>query len=130
MKAETINFAAPRHEPQADTPRANTVAVSATPNIGVSIDNLVDYLVDNQVGNIYPLVMHEVEKRLIFRVLQKTEGNKQQAARILGMSRNTFSRKMQRLLDVGKPEAAAREGRHEELSGPGNGLGRLPEEHA
>jgi DNA-binding protein Fis len=67
--------------------------------IGDSIDLLVEYLVDNDVQGIHPLIMGEVEKRLIVRVLQRSRGNKVQAAKWLGMSRNTFHRKIQKLGD-------------------------------
>lgn len=66
-------------------------------SIGDSIDLLVEYLVDNDVQGIHPLIMGEVEKRLILRVLQRSRGNKVQAAKLLGMSRNTFHRKIQKL---------------------------------
>ncbi|MBI5250258.1 MAG: helix-turn-helix domain-containing protein [Desulfomonile tiedjei] len=67
-------------------------------NIADSIDMLVEYLVDNQINGIHPLIMGEVEKRLIIKVLERSRGNKLQAARLLGMSRNTFSRKIQKLV--------------------------------
>jgi DNA-binding protein Fis len=73
-------------------------------NIGDSIDILVEYLVDNDVTGIHPLIMQEVEKRLIVKVLQRSRGNKLRAARLLGMGRNTFHRKMQRLFDSSKLE--------------------------
>ena len=69
-------------------------------NIGDSIDLLVEYLVDNDVKGIHPLIMGEVEKRLIVKVLQRSRGNKLQAAKWLGMSRNTFHRKIQKLGEV------------------------------
>jgi len=68
-------------------------------NIGDSIDLLVEYLVDNNVEGIHPLIMGEVEKRLIIRVLERSRGNKLQAAKRLGLSRNTFSRKVRKLMD-------------------------------
>lgn len=68
-------------------------------NIADSIDMLVEYLVDNQINGIHPLIMGEVEKRLIIKVLERSRGNKLQAAKLLGMSRNTFSRKIQKLAD-------------------------------
>jgi DNA-binding protein Fis len=68
-------------------------------SIGDSIDLLVEYLVDNDVKGIHPLIMGEVEKRLIIKVLQRSRGNKVQAAKWLGMSRNTFHRKIQKLAD-------------------------------
>jgi Fis family transcriptional regulator, factor for inversion stimulation protein len=77
-------------------PKPRTVLDS---NIADSIDLLVEYLVDNKIRGIHPLIMGEVEKRLIVKVLERSRGNKLQAARLLGMSRNTFSRKIQRLVD-------------------------------
>ncbi len=68
-------------------------------NIADSIDMLVEYLVDNNVKGIHPLIMGEVEKRLIIKVLERSRGNKLRAAKWLGMSRNTFHRKIQKLVD-------------------------------
>jgi DNA-binding protein Fis len=68
-------------------------------NMADSIDLLVEYLVDNDVRGIHPLIMGEVEKRLIIKVLERSRGNKLQAAKLLGMSRNTFNRKIQKLVD-------------------------------
>ncbi len=73
-------------------------------NIGDSIDVLVEYLVDNNINGIHPLIMQEVEKRLIIKVLQRSRGNKLRAAKLLGMGRNTFHRKMQRLFESKKAE--------------------------
>ncbi len=72
-------------------------------NIGDSIDLLVEYLVDNGVQDIHPFIMGEVEKRLIIKVLERTRGNKIQAAKWLGINRNTFRKKIQRLLDSRDP---------------------------
>jgi DNA-binding protein Fis len=71
-------------------------------NIGDSIDVLVEYLVDNNVTGIHPLIMQEVEKRLIIKVLERSRGNKLRASRLLGMGRNTFNRKMQRFFESAK----------------------------
>ncbi|MGO9566775.1 MAG: helix-turn-helix domain-containing protein [Desulfomonilaceae bacterium] len=73
-------------------------------NIADSIDTLVEYLVDNNVKGIHPLIMGEVEKRLIIKVLERSRGNKLRAAKWLGMSRNTFHRKIQKLVDSGSHE--------------------------
>jgi DNA-binding protein Fis len=56
--------------------------------------------VDNNVEGIHPLIMGEVEKRLIIKVLERSRGNKLQAAKRLGLSRNTFSRKIRKLVDT------------------------------
>jgi DNA-binding protein Fis len=69
-------------------------------NIGASIDKLVEYLVDNDIKGIHPLIMGEVEKRLIIKVLERSRGNKLQAAKLLGMSRNTFHRKIQKMEEL------------------------------
>jgi len=79
-------------------------------SIASSLDLLVEYLVENNVNGIHPLIMGEVEKRLIIKVLERSRGNKLQAAKLLGMSRNTFHRKIQKLvatqlLTDDKPEA-------------------------
>lgn len=66
-------------------------------NIGQSLDRLVEYLVDNGVDRIHHLIMSEVEKRLLKKVLDKSRGNKRLAAKHLGMSRNTFHRKLGKL---------------------------------
>jgi len=66
-------------------------------NIGDSLDSLVEYLVDNNVEGIHPLIMGEVEKRLIIKVLERSRGNKLKAAKSLGLSRNTFHRKVLKL---------------------------------
>lgn len=80
--------------------KANSLLSS---NIGDSIDLLVEYLVNNNIKGIHPLIMGEVEKRLIIKALEKSRGNKLQAAKILGMSRNTFHRKIQKLENTAQP---------------------------
>ncbi len=68
-----------------------------TSNIGESLDSLVEYLVDNNIEGIHTLIMGEVEKRLIIKALERNRGNKLRAARSLGLSRNTFHRKILKL---------------------------------
>jgi transcriptional regulator with GAF, ATPase, and Fis domain len=46
---------------------------------------------------IAPMSLHEMEKQLIFSVLQHTEGNRTRAADILGISREGLRTKLQRL---------------------------------
>jgi Fis family transcriptional regulator, factor for inversion stimulation protein len=87
-------------EAQATVGKAGSILES---NIGLSIDRLVEYLVDNNVEGIHPFIMGEVEKRLIVKVLERSRGNKLQAAKLLGMGRNTFHRKMQKLFATLNP---------------------------
>ncbi len=68
--------------------------------IGNSLDRLVEYLLDNGVENIHPLIMGEVEKRLIIKALERSRGNKLRAAERLGISRNTFHRKVQKIKEA------------------------------
>lgn len=48
-------------------------------------------------GNVYPLIMEEIEKTIILVVLEETKFNYVQAARILGMGRSTLYRKIEAL---------------------------------
>lgn len=48
-------------------------------------------------GDLYQTVIEQVEKSLIEKVIRKTSGNQFQAARILGINRNTLRKKIQEL---------------------------------
>jgi DNA-binding protein Fis len=48
-------------------------------------------------SNLYEFVITEVEKSLITRILQETRFNKNQTAKILGISRNTLLSKIKKL---------------------------------
>lgn len=52
---------------------------------------------DDNSGRIYEAVIKRVEKPLIESVLTMTKGNKKKAAQILGINRNTLSKKMDEL---------------------------------
>ena len=97
-KTETVETAE-TDEDRGSSPRGPALLKSG---IGDSLDLLVDYLVDNDVTGIHPLIMGEVEKRLIVKALQRSRGNKLQAAKLLGIGRNTFHRKIQKLADLQK----------------------------
>lgn len=51
----------------------------------------------NQQGNIHPLVMDEVERSIITLVLQETNYNLFQTAKLLGIGRSTLYRKIKSL---------------------------------
>jgi DNA-binding protein Fis len=51
----------------------------------------------SQATRVAPMSLHEMEKQLIFSVLQHTEGNRTRAAEILGISREGLRTKLQRL---------------------------------
>jgi DNA-binding NtrC family response regulator len=56
------------------------------------LEQLIDEMVDR--GLCYEEAQREFEKKFILHVLQKAEGNLGKAADLLGMHRNTLSRKM------------------------------------
>lgn len=59
---------------------------------------LLKYLADlgeHPVGNLYELMMNEVEKPLLETVLAHVQGNQTRAAEMLGINRGTLRKKMQ-----------------------------------
>ena len=50
-----------------------------------------------ELTNVYDAVIGEVERRLIAVTLEIAQGNRLKAAKILGINRNTFLKKMRRL---------------------------------
>ena len=48
-----------------------------------------------QPCGVYEMVMAQVEKPLLQKVLQECEGNQTRAAAVLGLNRNTLRKKMQ-----------------------------------
>jgi DNA-binding protein Fis len=54
-------------------------------------------LYDEKKGVLYKSILELVEKPIIERVLERTEGNQLKAARILGINRNTMRTKIKKL---------------------------------
>jgi Fis family transcriptional regulator len=50
----------------------------------------------NEMSGLYQVVVSEVEKVLILKILKATRQNKNQTAKILGISRNTLSKKIKK----------------------------------
>ena len=63
---------------------------------------MVRGLSEHEKGNIYPLVVSQVEKNLIELVLQEHRNNYFHAARALGIGRSTLYRKISTLQIEGK----------------------------
>jgi len=61
------------------------------------IKKMVQAMGGTQNGNIYPLIMQEVERYLIEVVLEETRYNYLLAAKLLGISRSTLYRKIETL---------------------------------
>lgn len=66
---------------------------------GATWDELVERELGSYAGqeDIYDLLLEKLEKPLIARVLARCEGNQLQAARVLGINRNTLYKKMKKL---------------------------------
>jgi DNA-binding protein Fis len=60
-----------------------------------NVKKMVTSLAPDEKGNIYPLIMHEVERSLIQLVLEETKNNYLRAAKVLGISRSTLYRRIQ-----------------------------------
>ena len=65
--------------------------------IKVHIHQMVSGMNPQVRGNIYPLVMQEVEKYIIQVVLDETRDNFRVTARLLGISRSKLYRKVEQL---------------------------------
>jgi len=65
--------------------------------ISSELNHLLEAEQDNDSGNIYEKIIRKVEKPLIESVLNITNGNKKKAAQILGINRNTLSKKIEDL---------------------------------
>lgn len=61
------------------------------------IKKMVGSLGRHEMGNIYPLIMNEVERYVIVSVLKETNYNYLRASRALGIGRSTLYRRIKRL---------------------------------
>ena len=70
---------------------------SAIPLNGCVRQALEQYFADldgHAPGNLYPLLLSEVERPLLETVMQHTRGNQTHAAQILGLNRGTLRKKL------------------------------------
>jgi Fis family transcriptional regulator len=63
-------------------------------SIKQSVERYFNDLNGEPVGNLYDLVLAEIEKPLFEAVLKQTKGNQSKAAIILGLSRGTLRKKL------------------------------------
>ncbi len=61
------------------------------------IFELEEYLYQGKEGMLYRCVFEMIERPLIEKTLERTEGNQLKAARILGINRNTLRAKIKKL---------------------------------
>lgn len=59
-----------------------------------AVDAYLTNMAGHEIEDLYALVMQEVERPLFELVLQHTQGNLSQAARLLGLTRNTLRKRL------------------------------------
>ena len=68
--------------------------VNLSDNIEMLLDQYFTDLAGESPGNLYNLVVSNVEKPLLLYVMNYAEGNQSKAAEILGLNRNTLRKKL------------------------------------
>ena len=72
----------------------------------INVDNL-SYLIDKSLydtgtSQVYASIVNEIQKIVITKALEESNGNQVQAAKMLGMHRNSLSNKIKKFnIDVG-----------------------------
>lgn len=78
----------------------HTAHTSQEQNLQEIIYNLVNrFLAENKgntIDNLYDMILQEIEPPLLQAVMEKKRGNQLQAAKLLGISRGTIRKKLQR----------------------------------
>src|SRR5712691_8116691 len=88
------------------------------------LDALIHQLVEKGVR--YDVAAQDFEKKYIGRVLERSKGNQSRAARLLGMHRNTLSRKISEYDLVVNGESRLGNGNgNVPVNGNGNGRGHF-----
>ncbi len=67
---------------------------AATSNSSTDIDRLIDRQMSAHADDLHAKVLGGVERRLLLRVLNDADGNRSEAARVLGITRNSLRHKM------------------------------------
>ena len=87
--SNVINLPGLQNEPQT-TGQSN----SLNSTIRASLSQLLNDLGDENPGNIYDLVLQQVEAPLLELVLEHVDGNQSKAAEHLGINRGTLRKKL------------------------------------
>lgn len=77
-----------------NTSRENSQPASLGSTIRESLSQLLSDLGDENPGNIYDLVLQQVEAPLLELILEHVEGNQSKAAEYLGINRGTLRKKL------------------------------------
>ena len=80
---------------------SNAIAAEATPNplracVKTMMENYFNDMAGHQIGDIYEMVLSEVEHPLLESVMQYTRGNQSKAAELLGINRGTLRKKLKK----------------------------------
>ena len=62
--------------------------------VELKISRFLDQLGTYYPDNLHTLIMHKIEKPLVYQILRRTGGNQVHAAKILGINRNTLRKKI------------------------------------
>ena len=66
-------------------------------NFEETVKGLDDLFIRSKDRGLYKFVVSQVERPLIERILERTQGNQIKAAKILGINRNTLHSKIRKL---------------------------------
>lgn len=72
----------------------NDQQVPLNGSVKVALDSYFKNLDGHEPSNLYQLILEEVEKPLLERVLEHTNSNQTKTATILGISRGTLRKKL------------------------------------
>ncbi len=65
-------------------------------NMLSTLDNILESTYINRSRDLYERVMNEAEKTLLSRVLEFTRGNQTDASKLMGISRSTLRKKLEK----------------------------------
>lgn len=75
------------------------VVTSLAENVTLAVQNYLNELKEDEVVNLFQLVMDEIEAPLLKYILQHCRYNQSRAATMLGLSRGTLRTKLRRHFD-------------------------------
>ncbi|MEE9447179.1 MAG: helix-turn-helix domain-containing protein [Arenicellales bacterium] len=72
------------------------VNMSFSTAVSAALDDYFDSLNGEAPAQLHKLVIDEVEKTLVQNIMQRTDGNQSEAAKILGVNRNTLRSRLEK----------------------------------